>query len=238
MTDLGSWFTSHLGLIIGVAVAVLALLLIVVAVIAWIGSRATFVYIEDVASGRAELKRPWGAHAERANSYFAWRFGLAAALLASVALVVILAILAALLIARGGPPGAALGALLLIGLVPLFLIVLVAGGLAAMALRDFVAPLQIHERTSCGPAVSLVMALVRAHPVPFILYVVLKVAFGVAQGFLLLLAACFTLCCILLPVVTQTVLQPLFYFERAWSLYLLRQMGYDLIGGAGEEAGP
>jgi len=31
-------------------------------------------------------------------------------------------------------------------------------------------------------------------------------------------------------VVTQTVLQPLFFFERAWSLHLLRQMGYDLIG--------
>ena len=47
----------------------------------------------------------------------------------------------------------------------------------------------------------------------------------------LLLAACFTLCCILLPVGTQTALQPLFFFERAWSLCLLRQMGYDLIGG-------
>jgi len=38
-----------------------------------------------------------------------------------------------------------------------------------------------------------------------------------------------TCCCILLPVVTQTALQPLFFFERAWSLYLLRQMGYDLV---------
>jgi hypothetical protein len=36
-------------------------------------------------------------------------------------------------------------------------------------------------------------------------------------------------------VVTQTVLQPLFFFERAWSLFLLRQMGYDLIGEAVDE---
>jgi hypothetical protein len=55
--------------------------------------------------------------------------------------------------------------------------------------------------------------------------------FEVARGVLLVLAACLTLCCILLPVVTQTVLQPLFFFERAWSLCLLRQMGYDLMGG-------
>ena len=50
----------------------------------WIGSRATFVYIDDVATGRAELSRPWRVHAEKAQSYFAWRFGLAAALLASL----------------------------------------------------------------------------------------------------------------------------------------------------------
>ena len=41
-----------------------------------------------------------------------------------------------------------------------------------------------------------------------------------------------TLCCILLPVVTQTALQPLFFFERAWSLFFLRQMGHDLLDGS------
>jgi hypothetical protein len=35
-------------------------------------------------------------------------------------------------------------------------------------------------------------------------------------------------------VVTQTFLQPLFFFERAWSLCLLRQLGHDLFAGAGE----
>jgi hypothetical protein len=117
----------------------------------------------------------------------------------------------------------------LIVLVPVFCLLLLAGGLSAMALRDFVAPLQMFTGTSCGPAVRILIGLVRAHPVPFLLYVLLKVVFEVAQGVLLVLAACLTCCCILLPVVTQTALQPLFFFERAWSLYLLRQMGYDLV---------
>jgi hypothetical protein len=228
--DIGSWFTAHLALIVGVAVAVLAVALVLVAAMVWVNSRATFVYIEDVATGRAELSRPWAAHAERANSYFAWRFGLAGSLLAAVALLVVLAVLAALLIARGGAAGAATGAVLLVVLVPAFLLVLVAGGLGAMALRDFVAPLQIHQQIPCGPAVRLLVGMVRAHPLPFLLYVVLKIVFEVVQGALLLAAACVTLCCILLPVVTQTALQPLFFFERAWSLYLLRHMGYDLVG--------
>jgi hypothetical protein len=230
LSDLGSWFTANLGWIVAVAVAVLVLLVAVIAVVVWIGSRATFVYIEDVASGRAELSRPWRAHAERANSYFAWRFGLAAALLVALALLVAFAAAAALLISRGGSSAAA-GAILLVVLVPAFVLGLVAGGLGAMALRDFVAPLQVHGQTSCGAAITLLTTLVRTYPLAFVLYVILKIVFEVVRGMVLVVGACLTLCCILLPVVTQTALQPLFFFERAWSLYLLRQMGYDLVGG-------
>jgi hypothetical protein len=232
LSDLGSWFNAHLGVIVAFATGALVVIVAVVALMLWIGSRATFVYIDDVATGRAEVSRPWSAHAERANSYFAWRFGLAAAFLGAIAVMVAVAVGAALLIARGGVAGAGLGAVVLIVIIPVFFLLLLAGGLSAMALRDFVAPLQMFTGTSCGPAVRILLDLVRAHPVPFLLYVLLKVVFEVAQGVRLVFAACLTLCCILLPVVTQTALQPLFFFERAWSLYLLRQMGYDLVGGA------
>jgi hypothetical protein len=87
----------------------------------------------------------------------------------------------------------------------------------------------------CGTALRRVADLVRAHPLAFFLYVVLKVVFGIAQGIVLFAAACVTCCCILIPVVTQTFLQPLFFFERAWPLYLLRQMGYDILSGAASE---
>src|SRR5262249_11716535 len=92
LSDLGAWFTAHLGLIVAVAVGVLIVVVLLAALVLWIGSRATFVYIDDVATGRAELSRPWRAHAERAQSYFAWRFGLAAALLGAVALLVVIAV--------------------------------------------------------------------------------------------------------------------------------------------------
>jgi len=230
LSDLGSWFHAHLGVIIAFAVGGLVVIMAVVALMLWIGSRATFVYIDNVATGRAEVSRPWSAHAERASSYFAWRFGLAAAFLGAIAVMVAVAVGAALLIGRGGVAGAGLGAIVLIVLVPVFFLLLLAGGVFAMALRDFVAPLQMFTGTSCGPAVRILAGLVRTHPVPFLLYVLLKVVFEVAQGVLIVCAACLTLCCILLPVVTQTALQPLFFFERAWSLFVLRQMGYDLMG--------
>lgn len=228
-SEAATWFLAHAVLVLGAAVVLLLLITLVAGVTLWLGSRATFVYIDDVASGRAELSRPWAAHASQAQSYFAWRFGLAAALLGSFVVLVVGAVSAAVLIGRGGPAGAVAGVLLLIVLVPAFFIVLVAGGLAALALRDFVAPLQMHSHLPCGDAVRLTVALVKRYPGPFFLYLVLKIMFGVAQGVLILTGACLTLCCILIPVVTQTALQPLFFFERAWSLYLLRQMGYDLL---------
>jgi hypothetical protein len=232
--DLGGWFTAHLAVIVVVAAALLALAVAVVALVLWIGSRATFVYIEDVATGRGELTRPWKAHAEKAQSYFAWRFGLAAALFGSIGVLVVVGVSAAILIAKGGTAGAVMGALLLVAIVPAFLLVLLAGGLGALALRDFVAPLQMHTGEPCGAAVRRLIVLVRAYPLPFLLYVVLKVVFEMMRGMVLVLAACLTLCCILLPVVTQTALQPLFFFDRAWPLFFLRQMGHDLLVGSGQ----
>jgi hypothetical protein len=126
----------------------------------------------------------------------------------------------------------------LVVLVPLILAVIVAAALMSVGLRDFAAPIQMAAGVECGIALRLLAALVRRHPLAFFLYVVLKIAFGIAQGTVLIAAACVTCCCILIPVVTQTFLQPLFFFERAWPLYLLRQMGYDLLTAPAPPGGP
>ena len=36
----------------------------------------------------------------------------------------------------------------------------------------------------------------------------------------------------------QTLFQPVLYFERAWSLFLLRQLGFDVWAALGETAPP
>ncbi len=232
LPQLTSWMESHLALLIVATLLLLAVILGLVALALWIGSRATFVYLDDVARGRAELAGPWRRHAERAASYFAWRFGLALVLVGSVILLLLLGLLTAVTLSqeRGGWGMAALVALVVF--IPLFLAVLLGSGLLSMALRDFVAPLQVHQGLGCRQAAAILQRLVRQHPMAFFVYVVLKVVFGLVQGAILLVAACITCCCILVPVVTQTFLQPLFFFERAWSLFLLRQMGYDLFPAA------
>ena len=225
--SVGAWMGEHVALVVGLAALGIALIVAFMALVLWINSRATFVYIENVATGGTDIARPWRAHAERARSYFAWRFGLALGLMVAVLCLAGLILASVLTLADDGYRMV----IALVLLVPWVVLLIVAAALLSVALRDFAAPIQMAAGVDCGAALRLVAGLVRAHPLAFFLYVVLKVVFGIAQGMVLLVAACFTCCCILIPVVTQTFLQPLFFFERAWPLYLLRQMGYDVLTG-------
>jgi hypothetical protein len=229
--DPTAWIAANLALVVGIAVGVLIVIVAIAALVLWLGSRGIFMYIDNVATRRADVSRPWREHAEAAGSLFAWRFGIAMGTLV-IAFVLVAAGLAAYLgLSRGSGSSAAFIAVVVL-LILLFVVVVIASTLVSVALRDFVAPLQLSLRVGCGPAFRVLVDLVQAHPVPFLLYVLLKIAFTMVGAIALFVAACLTCCCALLPVITQTVLQPLFYFERAWSLYLLRQMGHDVLGSA------
>ena len=228
LPDVGAWLNENLLLVVGIAAVVFALMIAFSALVLWVNSRATFVYIDDVASGRSEIARPWKEHAALAWSYFGWRFGLVLAIMLGA---IVLIVLGALAVVTLKDRGYALAAALVV-LIPLFLALIFGAALFSVLLRDFAAPIQLARGISCGAALSIAWGLVRAWPLAFFLYVVLKVCYGIAQGVVLFAAACLTCCCVLIPVVTQTALQPLFFFERAWPLFLLRQMGYDLVAAA------
>jgi len=227
LPDLPRELPAELPLLLLAAALVLAVAVAVVALVLWIGSRGVFVYLDSVTSGRPEIGRPWREHAALADSLFAWRFALACVTLAVVLLIVGLGALAVLSashgrIASGIGLGLALGVLL-----PLLALAVLAATLASVALRDFVAPLQLRHRCSCGEAVELLRPLLEARPGAFAVYALLKLAFSVAAGLLAFVAGCATCCLGFLPIVGQTLLQPLYVFERAWSLALLRELTGD-----------
>src|SRR4051794_14104140 len=70
------WVAAHIAIIAVLALAVLALVLAIAALATFLHSRGVFIYLDDVATGRADVVRPWREHAEKARSYFVWRFGL------------------------------------------------------------------------------------------------------------------------------------------------------------------
>src|SRR5687768_899772 len=98
--EIGAWMGANVALVVGLAALAMVVIVAVMALVIWINSRATFVYVENVATGGAEIARPWRAHAERARSYFAWSFGLALGFMAVLLSLVALGI-AAVLTLRG-----------------------------------------------------------------------------------------------------------------------------------------
>ena len=227
-----AWLSEHVvAVAVGAAVG-LVLLTAFVALVLWINARGTFMYLDNVASGRAEIGRPWREHAEAAHSYFGWRFGLAVATLAVLLFAAGLVLVAATAFVRGHLEGAASGvtALALVPVLVLLMLALPLLALAGLALRDFVAPLQMATGLTCGQAARVLEGLVVEHPGAFLLYLLLKLVLSVLIGIAIVVGGCLTCCLAFLPVVLQTLLQPLFFFERAWSVFLLRRMGHDLPG--------
>jgi hypothetical protein len=223
------WLTGNFSLVVAGTVGALTLILALTALVLWINSRGIFIYLENVATGRCDVARPWREHAELAGSLFAWRFGLAAATLVSLLTLVLLGVLLVYSVQKGGLESGVGLAVALLLLLPGFLMLLVVAALLSLALRDFVAPLQLARNVSCGVALREFGTLLKANLFLFMLFVILKVAFHVGLAVVWMLVGCLTCCIALLPVVGQTLLQPAFYFERAWSLYLLRQLGHDVI---------
>lgn len=231
--SLPEWLGESLGTVLAVAAAILTVVVALVALVLWINSRGVFMYLDDVATGRFDVRRPWHEHREAAASFFAWRFGLAAVTLLGVLALAGCGALGYALVRSGRLASELALALALLGLLPAFLALLLAATLVSVALRDFVAPIQLAEGVGCGTAAGRFWVLLRARPGVFAQYVLLKLVFVIALIFVALVLGCGTCCLGFLPVLAQTLLQPALYFERAWPLGLLRAMGVAVPGDAG-----
>jgi hypothetical protein len=227
---LAEWITAHAALVTIGALVGLLVVAGLAAVVLWFNARGVLMYADDVATGRWDIRRPWRQHAAAAASYFGWSLGMSLAGLFILVFAATLVGAGALALVSGRLQGsgvwlAAAGGAPVLGLLMLGLLAL---ALAALALRDFVAPLQLATGLPCGAAARVLESLVLAHPGAFVLYLVLKLAVVVGSAIVIALGGCLTCCIGFLPIVMHVVFQPLFYFERAISLFLLRQMGYDV----------
>ena len=224
------WLAAHATLVALGAVAGILVFGVVAAVVLWVNARGVFMYADAVATGRAEVSRPWRQHAEAASSYFGWSLGITLAMVFTVLFAAGLVVVTVFAFVGGRLQGTG-GWLMLAAMVPVLLLLALAFpllALASLALRDFVAPLQIATGLPCGAAARLLESLVVAQPGVFVLYLLLKLLVVVGTGLVVVIGGCLTCCLGFLPIVMQTAFQPLFHFERGLSLMLLRQMGYDV----------
>lgn len=219
------WIAANMFLVVAALMGIMLVSLLVF----WLRSRFIFIYIDDVATGRFDLTRPWRQHGALADSFFALSIVVQGA--AFIVLVLIVAVGMFFVVwARG--QAWAVGAIFLV-VVPtafIFVLALIAAAVLDLALRDFVAPLQIARNIGSRQAASVFLAMLVASPGLFIGYALLRFIVGIGIGVIVFLGMCLTCCIGALPLVNQTLFQPIYYAERAWSLRLLAQMGEDVAG--------
>ncbi len=218
------WINAHMILF----VSVLMMVMLVSLLFMWLRSRTIFVYIDDVASGRFDLVRPWGQHGAHADSFFVLSLVVQGA---SFILMVLILGLGGVFILWARANGWAGGAIVLVAL-PIafvFFLSLLAAAVLNMVLRDFVAPLQISRGVGAREAGGVFLSMLSESPGLLIGYAILKFFVGIGVGIVVLIGSCLTCCIGALPLVNQTLFQPIYYAERAWSLKLLAQMGEDVF---------
>ncbi len=213
----------------------------------WLGARAVFAYIDNLATFRAEVERPWREQAPLADSYFRWRLGIIGVQLVGLALVGIpTGVLAYRTVVNGGSDGwlalvtsapfwVGVAGVILVGLVSLIIII---------GMYDVVAPVQYCRRCTTGDAIALSLTLVAENFGAFLLYLVLKLLVSIAFAIIIVAVGLLTCCCgflvMIIPVLGQALLQPLWVFHRMLSVYFVGGLDarYDVITRASSVATP
>lgn len=223
--------SDNIGWLIWVVPVVLVLALAIGLLVTWLSSRGRFMFLHNVATGRAEIGAPWTAYAEHANHLFLFRVILGLGSFAVMA------------------PFAAAGAWATIimvrqeQLIPFPLLIAVSGfgitfalGLAFMVIEkltaDFVVPVMYLRTASVRAAWAEFYGLLRQNLGGFTLYLLfyLVLDLAVAVVMLVCLVICCVACCILaIPYLGTVLVLPFLIFLRSYSALFLAQFGpqYD-----------
>ncbi len=240
-TQLQHYLLDNLVWVIPVAVMVLLLILGLVVLLMWLGSRGAFMFLHCVVRDRGEVAVPWREYRREANSLLRFRLILAGCgvilVLFAVALVVFLAWGGiGWVVAAGHFPNYSRGIItgLIIGGVIFFLVWLTLMIVMTFT-NQFVVPIMFQRRCTCTEAWGEFLVLLRDHTWSFVLYLLFAIVIAIVVA-LILLAVVIGTCCVagilmVLPVVGSVLLLPISVFWRNYELLYLAQFGpdYDLL---------
>jgi hypothetical protein len=210
----------------------LTFLLVVVLALLWVGSRAKFVFLDDVVHGRAEIVEPWGRFHREGNSLFlcSIAFFFAACLLVATAVATIAISVGLGTFLRGEPlkiTALAVIAGCLVGLL------FVALGYAAFFLEAFVVPLMHRYRLGAAEAWRRFLGMFSARPLPFLavglVVIAAFVVFGISALMFGIMTCCLGFLLLMTPYLSNVLLLPLTVLYRAFTVEFLAQFDTDLL---------
>ena len=226
------WIESHMVLIACIAGGILLIAVALGALLTWLSSRGEFMFLDCIVRDRAEVGGPWNRYRAQGNSLFVFRF-----VLGLIGLGCLIAVAGlAYLLARpdiqerrfGGSAilAIAVGGILVFALVVVF-------GIIKLLLKDFVVPI-MYKR---GVGTTTGFGMLRSSLLPgafwaFVLFYLLKLAFSIASGILMMvviLCTCFLCLLGCIPILNwyavAVVFLPILVFMRCYSLCFLQQFG-------------
>lgn len=221
------WITAHLPLVIALGVVFFILIMAMVVLLQWLGSRGAFMFLDGVARDRAEIVEPWTRFRDQGNQLFRFRLLL---VLATLALLLVCGGLGALIAlpdihARTFGASAlaavvAAGGLLLLGLLALTAI--------SLLLKSFVVPIMYRRNLGTSEA----WAVLRRELLPgnawrFVGFYLMTFLLWIPAVLLIFIGCCLTCCVAILPYLSSVAFLPIFVFFRCYSLGFLEQFGED-----------
>ncbi|MDO8302168.1 MAG: hypothetical protein Q7T18_02905 [Sedimentisphaerales bacterium] len=236
--DLHNIFGGNLPLILTLAAIVSVVVLAIVVVCLWLGSRGKFMFLHCVATNRAEVSIPWHKYRQQGNSLFLFR------IVAGIITLLAIAILAGIITGLGflmyynaAPIWMMVVSLVFISLITVVPLLIVIGVFFKL-LSDFVVPIMFLRSTTAVEAWREFRPMLSANKGAFTLYILFQIVIAMAIGALVFAAvmfACCACCCTaclwFIPYISTVIMLPVLIFRLAYSLNYLRQFGmaYDVF---------
>jgi hypothetical protein len=210
-----------------------------VILITWLSSRGTFMFLDSVAFGRAEISKPWRENKREGNSLFLWRLVFGFICWVFFIVLVVGFFTGASFLYNEAQPGR-VPVLFIAAMVMIFLLFLIVTGYISLFLTGFVAPLQLKHRLTATQAWRRFLSIFGRHPFHFLLFGIFHFVLSFTVVMLIIFAGIIT-CCIgflilIIPYVGTVATLPIWYTLRAFSLEYLAQFGpdFDLFPAAPE----
>lgn len=215
-------------------IAIFVILIPIMIVLFWVGSRGKFMFLDNVVHNRALVKMPWHEFRSQGNSLFIWRlvfwvlFGICFIALFGAGLFMLFPALES---ETWTPVG--IGGAVVVG-------VAILGGLAVglyiwMMLEDFVIPIMYKNDSTTNEAWRVFRSLHSSATGGFILYFLWKCLLGIVAAIgvvaLALGTCCIGLILMIIPYIGSVFLLPFSVFFRLMGPEFLKQFGpeYDVF---------
>jgi len=235
MRGMERFLEAYWPLVLAGALIVVAVGLALWVILAYLRSRGIFMYLDAIYSRDCRIGQAWRSAAPLALSF--WKWSILLSLLAGAAAIIACVPMLLVVLRHEGQQGFDLSIIPAVaGSVLALLSVGLLHAVARWLMNSLLAPIMYVRRCSVIEAFTEFTRLTRGHLGSVALFFLMHIPLGLLMGMAAVPVLCMTCCLAGLPVVFQTVMQPLYLWLRAYGPHFLAQFGGPYSGALNSSA--